>query len=154
MTPGTTIRPARPGETEALTALCVRSKAHWGYDATFMAKAMSELTILPGWIADGLVLVAEIGDATAGVAGITDEGAGTFDVSVFFVDPDQMGEGIGRTLFDALCDLARAKGATRLAILSDPNAEPFYRRMGAKRIGEERSSSETGRVLPLLDYPL
>jgi GNAT superfamily N-acetyltransferase len=150
----TIIRPARLEEAGALTALCVRSKAHWGYDDAFMAKAMSELTVRPEWIADGLVLVAETGGTVAGVAGITDEGAGTFDVSVFFVDPDRMGDGIGRRLFGAICDLARASGARRLTILSDPNAERFYRCMGAKRIGEERSSSETGRVLPLLDYAL
>jgi GNAT superfamily N-acetyltransferase len=150
----TTIRPARPGEAEALTALCVRSKAHWGYDAAFMAKAMSELTVRPDWIADGLVLVAETGGAAAGVAGITDEGAGMFDVSVFFIDPGRMGAGVGRVLFGAICDLARAKGAARLTVLSDPNAEPFYRRMGAVRIGEERSSSKTGRILPLLAYAL
>lgn len=154
MTPATNIRPARLDEAKALTALCVRSKAHWGYDAAFMAKAMSELTIQPDWIADELVLVAETGGTQTGVAGITDEGAGTFDVSAFFVDPVQMGQGIGRTLFGAICDLARAKGARRLTILSDPNAEPFYRRMGAVRIGEERSSSKTGRILPLLAYAL
>jgi hypothetical protein len=31
------IRPARPDEAEALTALFYRSKAHWGYDDDFMA---------------------------------------------------------------------------------------------------------------------
>lgn len=154
MTSEISIRPARPDEAGALTALCVRSKAHWGYDAAFMARAMSELTVKPGWIAEGLVLVAEVGGAPAGVAGIVDEGDGCFDVSVFFVDPDCMGAGLGRVLFDAMCDLARTKGAKRLTILSDPNAEPFYRRMGAVRIGEERSSSATGRILPLLALDL
>lgn len=154
MTHEVTIRLARPDEVEALTALCVRSKAHWGYDAAFMAKAMGELTVDPHWIADGLVLVAETDGAPAGVAGIVYEGDGCFDVSVFFVDPDQMGGGVGRMLFDAICDLARTKGAKRLTILSDPNAEPFYRRMGAVRIGEEKTSSATGRILPLLALEL
>ena len=30
------LRAARPGEEEALTALCLRSKAVWGYDETFL----------------------------------------------------------------------------------------------------------------------
>ena len=32
-----TIRRARPDEADALTALATRAKAHWGYDAEFMA---------------------------------------------------------------------------------------------------------------------
>ena len=39
------VRPARAGEAAALTALCVRSKAHWGYDATFMRLCQASLTV-------------------------------------------------------------------------------------------------------------
>ena len=38
-----TVRPARAGEAASLTALCLRSKAHWGYDAEFMR--LSALTL-------------------------------------------------------------------------------------------------------------
>jgi len=150
LTPPFTIRPARLGEAGVLTDLCVRSKAHWGYDDAFMARAMSELTVDPDWIADGLVLVAEHEALPAGVAAIADEGDDVWEIAVFFVDPGHMGKGIGAALFAALMTLARDRGARRLTILSDPNAEAFYTRMGAVRIGEERSSSATGRLLPLL----
>ncbi len=33
-----TIRAARPGEADALSALCLRSKAHWGYDDDFLER--------------------------------------------------------------------------------------------------------------------
>jgi hypothetical protein len=39
------IRPARAGEADALTALALRSKAHWGYDAAFMEVVRPILTI-------------------------------------------------------------------------------------------------------------
>jgi len=52
------IRPARAGEAEALTALCVRSKAHWGYDAAFMRLCVPALTMSEHGIAEGRVLVA------------------------------------------------------------------------------------------------
>lgn len=150
MTTRFTIRPARLGEAGVLTDLCVRSKAYWGYDDAFMARAMSELTVDPDWIADGLVLVAEHGALPAGVAAIADGGDDVWEIALFFVDPGHMGKGVGAALFAALRTLARDRGARRLTILSDPNAEAFYRRMGAVRIGEERSSSATGRLLPLL----
>ena len=41
------LRPARIEDLEALSALCLRSKAHWGYDAAFMAAWGQELTLTP-----------------------------------------------------------------------------------------------------------
>lgn len=37
---------------------------------------------------------------------------------------------------------------------ADPNAEPFYRAMGAVRIGATPSGSIPGRELPLLEFTL
>ena len=39
------VRSAKPGESQNLTALCVRSKAHWGYDAAFMKLSAAALAI-------------------------------------------------------------------------------------------------------------
>jgi hypothetical protein len=43
----TIIRPAQADEVEALTALALRSKAHWGYDDAFMEACRAEL---PPWM--------------------------------------------------------------------------------------------------------
>ena len=40
-----TVRSARAGEAASLTALCLRSKAHWGYDAEFMRLCVPSLTV-------------------------------------------------------------------------------------------------------------
>src|SRR5260370_38672074 len=67
-----TIRPARPEEAAALTALCIRSKAHWGYDAQFMRQAETALTVSKAMIDAGGGLVAAgqegilLGGAAAG----------------------------------------------------------------------------------------
>ena len=39
------VRSARVGEAQSLTALCQRSKAHWGYDAEFMRLSQASLTV-------------------------------------------------------------------------------------------------------------
>ncbi len=39
------VRPARSGEAVSLTALCLRSKAHWGYDAAFMRLCVPSLIV-------------------------------------------------------------------------------------------------------------
>ncbi len=66
-----------------------------------------------------------------------------------WVLPARMGSGIGRTLVRHLLTLVRARGGHGLRIASDPNAEAFYLRFGARRVGEV-PSTPTGRTLPLL----
>ena len=68
-----------------------------------------------------------------------------------WVLPEHMGLGLGRALFDHALGRAAALDAEVLGIEVDPNAEGFYRRMGARRVGEivyELDGRE--RVLPLL----
>jgi len=146
------IRPARPEEAEALSRLCVRSKAHWGYDAAFMALAGPAVRVRPEWIGRGDVLVA--GDAPLAVSAITRSEGDEWDLALFFVDPPAMGKGVGRVLFNAMTDLARRRGAKSLFILSDPGAAAFYERMGALRLGEAPSDAIPGRMLPTLRYTL
>ena len=47
----------------------------------------------------------------------------------------------------------RADGGTTLRIASDPFAEGFYEKMGARRVGDVPSTPE-GRRLPLLVFEL
>jgi GNAT superfamily N-acetyltransferase len=53
-----------------------------------------------------------------------------------WVSPEHIGAGIGRALFDHAVCRAAALGPTTLSIEADPNAEGFYRRMGAERVDE------------------
>jgi GNAT superfamily N-acetyltransferase len=150
----TTIRPARPEEASALTALCIRSKAHWGYDAVFMRQAEAALTISNAMIEAGRVLVAESEDGRIlGVAAVEKVGgAGQFDLALIFVEPPAICAGIGRSLFAAAVRIAAVEGGKCLSILADPFAEAFYKKLGAVRIGEAPSDAIPGRRLPLLEY--
>lgn len=149
-----TIRPARLDEAQALSELCRRSKAHWGYDAGFMALSEASLTVRPAQITAGHVLVAEREGKTVAVASLNPLGAHTIDLQHLFVEPDEIDHGIGRSLFSAACELARALGGKMLSILSDPYAEAFYKQMGATRIGDAPSDAVPDRMLPLLEFPL
>ena len=144
------IRAARVGEATKLTALCVRSKAHWGYDDTFMRLSQASLTVTSADIASGRVLVATDDDRIVGVARVEPDG----ELGVMFVDPPAMGRGAGRVLFDAAAALARRLGARSMPILADPNAAPFYERMGARFVSHAPSDAIPGRTLPLYEYDL
>ncbi|HEY2885018.1 MAG TPA: GNAT family N-acetyltransferase [Rhizomicrobium sp.] len=151
-----TIRPAREAEAAELTALCLRSKAHWGYDAEFMALSRAALTITPAFIATGRVLVAEEeGGVLLGIASVAPlERHRSYDLVHLFIEPGVIGNGIGRRLFEAAANKARQDGARRLVIQSDPHAAAFYRRLGAKDAGEAPSESVPGRMLPMLHFEL
>lgn len=151
-----TIRPALLNEAGALSALCFRSKAHWGYGDEFMARSRAALTISPEFIATGRVFVAEPeGCGPLGVASVAPLAEkGDYDLVHLFVDPTTMLKGVGRLLFEAAANKARADGAQRLVIQSDPHAAGFYRRLGATDAGEAPSESVPGRMLPVLRFVL
>ena len=143
------IRAPREAELAALSDLCIRSKAYWGYDAAFMAACREELTLSPADLATSRIGVGEVeGDIVAGVCQVTPlDGNG--DLSIF-VDPDWIGHGVGRALYAWALEQTRDMGAARLIIDADPNALNFYLRMGAVVIGEHPSTSIPGRMLTRL----
>src|SRR5580704_813786 len=150
------VKPARAEDAERLTAICLRAKAHWGYDADFMALSREALTITQAMIAEGRVLRAEneTGEIVGVAAAVPLAAKGAFDLGQLFVDPDAMRAGVGRKLFEAITALIAAEGARKLVILADPHAEEFYRRVGAKRVGDAPSESIPGRRLPLLEFEI
>jgi predicted N-acetyltransferase YhbS len=79
------------------------------------------------------------------------EGVG---LDYMFVEPDAMGEGVGRALWQHAVATARALGHPALIVVADPNAEGFYRRMGAQPAGARPSELDPARLLPVLRFPL
>lgn len=145
------VRPAQAGEAAGLTALCFRSKAHWGYDAAFMRQSAAALAVHEAEIAAGRVLVAvDVAGRVLGVARVEPDG----ELGVMFVDPPAIGSGVGRALFEGAVALARGIGARRMAILADPHAASFYERMGARFVDNAPSDAIPGRTLPLYEYDL
>ncbi|GAA1398682.1 hypothetical protein GCM10009639_37390 [Kitasatospora putterlickiae] len=69
---------------------------------------------------------------------------------MLFVEPASIGHGIGRRLMEHLRAEAEGLGFELITVAADPNAEPFYRAMGAVRTGTIPSGSIPGRRLPLL----
>ena len=150
------IRLARVEEALALTELCVRSKASWGYDEAFMALVRVVLVVIPEQIAAGDVWVATAADGT--VAGMVALGPSqepnTIDLDKLFVEPRRIRTGVGRALMAHALGEARRRGAGRLTILADPYAAGFYERNGARLIGQAPSDAIPGRSVPLYEVKL
>ena len=136
-------------ELASLSELCLRSKAVWGYNEEFLEACRGELSFDQRDLHLTPIAVAEHGGKLVGVAQVKVIG-NQADLLKLFVEPSALRRGVGRTLLAWATNVAREKGATRLVIDSDPGAAPFYRRMGAYDVGEARSGSIPGRMLPKL----
>lgn len=145
------IRRARPEEAAALSDLAFRSKAHWGYDAAFMAACRADLSVSPDQLAAQPYHLVERDGQTLGFYHLIETARGA-QLQHLFVSPQAIGSGLGKALWQHMLGEARRQRYDTILIDSDPNAEPFYLAMGAERIGTAQSSVFPDRRLPLLRY--
>ncbi|MEU7551489.1 GNAT family N-acetyltransferase [Streptomyces sp. NPDC044571] len=127
------LRAARAGEAHELSALALRSKAHWGYGAAFLAACAPELEIREGELAARRIVVAQEGGPGGEVLGLASlEGSPPQGrLGLLFVEPEAIGRGVGRLLYRDALRRAVELGFERLVIDADPHAAGFYRAMGA-----------------------
>jgi GNAT superfamily N-acetyltransferase len=147
------IGPADARDAAALSALCLRSKAHWGYDRDFLERCAATLRVDPDACVRGDVLVATKADRPVGVAAIRmPQGQSPATLELLFVEPGTIGRGIGAALFRAVVALLGDRGIQTFDVAADPYAAPFYARMGARQVGEAPSDAMPGRLLPLYRF--
>jgi N-acetylglutamate synthase-like GNAT family acetyltransferase len=132
----------------------MRSKAYWGYDATFMAMCRAELTITERRVAETTVLVAEREGRTIGFGCLSAKDDASGEIADIFVEPDEIGRGAGQTVVQALIGRARTLGLRRLVVDADPHARGFYEKLGFRFSRDVPSGSIPGRVLPQLTLTL
>ena len=147
---GIRLRHARLDEASKLTDLALRSKAHWGYDAAFMERCRHELTVTERHIRGALCLVAEEAGQALGFIAAEIGSPGEAEISLLFVAPEAIGQGIGRALIEAASAHFASHGIEALVTAADPHAEAFYHRVGFTTVGVEPSGSITGRSLPIV----
>lgn len=149
-----TVRDARPDEAGLLSALALRSKALWPYSAQFIEACRDELTYTAAQLAhpEMVFRVAAQGDVVAAFCALDLRPAGDGELLALFVDPEHVRRGLGERLWRDAVATARQRDVAALAIASDPYAEPFYAKMGARKIGEIPSHSIPGRVLPQMRF--
>lgn len=142
------IRRAGPTDSEALTRIAHAAKRYWRYPEEYIQIWQDDLTVTPDFIDRHQVYCAVRESEILGFYALSGQGP-TWELEHMWVEPAHIGTGVGVKLFDHVIRMIRAEGGTALRIASDPNAEGFYRKMGAKRVGEVSSKPE-GRKLPLL----
>jgi GNAT superfamily N-acetyltransferase len=145
---------ARSQDADALTEIAHAAKRHWGYPERWMQSWRDILTMRPEFIAANATYSAIEDGRAVGFYLLTNEGDG-LHLDHLWIAPHAMGRGVGRALFEHALEQTRRLGHRTLKIEADPNAEGFYTRMGARRIGVVAINIEDQRrELPLLLYDL
>ena len=142
------LRAARPDEAQRLSEIACRSKAHWGYStAQIDSWRPAFLTVTDNYIrAHSVWVAADSRDRAIAFAALERKAAGDV-LEHLWVLPAYMGMGIGRRLFQRV-----AAESPAFTFTSDPHADDFYRRMGARKVGEVGSAHQ-GRALTKFRYP-
>ena len=143
---------AKAEDAGTLTQIAHAAKRHWGYPETWMAAWRDTLTMRPEFITTNVAYIAVENERPVGFYVLTKEADG-LHLDHLWILPSSMGRGIGRALFEHAAAEVNRLGFRSVKIEADPNAEGFYKRMGAVRVGT--STSETcgeRRELPLLEY--
>jgi GNAT superfamily N-acetyltransferase len=133
-----------------MTGIAHDAKRHWGYPEHWIQHWQDDLTISSDFVNNNQVYVAERDGETVGFYALV-AGKGKAELEHMWVAPEHIGAGVGKELFFHAMQTAAGDNISTIEISADPNAEGFYRRMGARRIGEVSSEIEgQTRVLPRL----
>lgn len=126
------IRRAAPADTPALRAMMAISNGYERPEARAMIVSYASGWSVPGQSHE--IWLVEAGGAVAGFYALIPHGEDQ-ELDLFFTGNQTQGTGLGRRLFEHMAGRAKALGAGRVVISSNPEAAGFYRRMGAVDIG-------------------
>lgn len=152
------VREVNPSEAGQLSQLAHLAKAYWGYPPDFMEAFDEELTFEAADL-ENERYVFRVGTRNGRICSFyaldrESEPDGSIEMNALFVEPTEIGKGLGKRLFEHAVEEARRLGADSMMIHSDPYAEKFYLKMGAVKVGDIPSRSLEGREIPLLKYEL
>ncbi len=148
------IERAEAKHVDELTAVAFASKRYWKYPESWIERWSNDLTITPEYISQNEVYLARFNGEPAGFYGLIVDGDSA-QLDHLWVDPEFIGCGLGRLLFEHAIETARSRNAILVEIEADPNAEAFYRKVGAVRTGENRYDLDGQlRILPLMKFEL
>lgn len=143
---------AQPEHAALLTEIAVSAKRHWNYPETWMQIWLPELTISSDYIALHEVWMMANAEKPiafyALLAQVKDD-----ELEHLWVLPEYIGRGIGKQLFQHMLERCKLFNISALKIYADPNAQSFYEKMGAKKVGEYATQmDEQIRILPVMEF--
>ncbi len=147
------IREAQPFEADILTDIAVRSESYWGYDPDFMNNFKLKYKVTEQFIEENPTYVIEKDGRIIGFYGMINHNNET-ELEYLYVEPEHIGKGIGKLLWDHFVNRCRQDGIERITLVTSPQAVGFYTKQGAVQTGEVESLVRKGRMVPKLVYDI
>ena len=145
---------AKGDDAAALSNIALSAKRHWRYPERWLEIWRESLTFRAEFIAKHETYAAVVAGRTVGFYALRCEGS-RGRLEHLWVLPDAMNQGVGRALFTHAVERAKILELQALEIESDPNADGFYQRLGARRVGVKMAELDGQlRELPVLVYDI
>ena len=145
---------ARAEHASELTEIAISAKRHWNYPDRWIELWTPSLTISTDYILQNETWMAVVNVTPIGFYSLHR------DDEILWLDnlwvlPDFMRQGIGKKLFQHAVERSRVLDVPILKIEADPNAQSFYEKMGAYKVGESRNQvDDQPRILPIMEINL
>lgn len=142
---------AEAKHTELLRDTLITSKGYWGYSQEQLEEWRANLRFEEEYIAGNTVKLIlkdkEVIGFFAIVKGDNDE------LDHLWLLPKAIGKGYGNLVFEQILSECKTLNITEFYITSDPDAEGFYLKKGAFKVGEVYSEAQK-RMLPKLKFTM
>ena len=123
------VRTADESDKATLQGLFRRSSLSNEGDRAILLAHPDALVFADMAVNEGRTRVATVGADTVGFVTLVMAEAAA-EIDDLFVEPDWMGQGVGRLLVADAVATARAKGYRRLEVIANPHALAFYTKVG------------------------
>jgi N-acetylglutamate synthase-like GNAT family acetyltransferase len=142
------IRRATVDDTATLTNIAHDAKRYWGYPEHWIKHWQDELTISNDFVSENEVYLLACEDEVRGFYALVVRNDKA-ELEHLWVAPQHIGTGVGKELFIHAMQRAAGRNVSEVQISADPNAEGFYKKMGAHRIGEIQANMDNKpRTIP------
>jgi GNAT superfamily N-acetyltransferase len=119
-------------------ALIARSMGHWPRDAAYLAQAVDLMSLDANDLEHDEAWILEDEGGAIGFYRLSLAG-NSAEIEELHLEPDRIGHGFGRMLFEHAVGRARERGVTRLEWSCDEYALGFYLAMGGQVTGNTPS---------------
>jgi N-acetylglutamate synthase-like GNAT family acetyltransferase len=140
---------AEAKHVELLRDTLISSKGYWGYSQEQLEQWRSNLRFEDEYVSRNTVkLILDESDVIGFFAIVKGD---INELDHLWLLPKAIGKGFGNLVFDKILSECKILDITEFYIISDPDAEGFYLKKGALKVGEVYSEPQK-RMLPKLKY--
>jgi N-acetylglutamate synthase-like GNAT family acetyltransferase len=143
---------ARVCDIVRINEMMFYSLSYWEYTQAELNKIMKLYSLNEEYLLNNHVYLAYSHEIFIGFFGLIKTNNHGNELDYFLIKKDLIGFGYGYNMWKACCDKAKSLMIKDFVILSTPDAEGFYIKMGAKRIDAFSSEIRKGVMLPLLKF--